>query len=77
MPAKVLPPATSETGKSPRLGGPKVAAAELGISLPTWWRHTKDPNFPPLIRLSSRCVRVDLDAQYAWALQRSSARKAA
>lgn len=63
--------------KPPRLGRPKQAAAELGVSLPTWRRYTKVAGFPKLIHVTARCTLVDLDAQYAWALERSAARKAA
>lgn len=42
----------------------KEAANYLNISLATLWRYGENPDFPPKIRLSSRCVcfrKSDLD----------------
>lgn len=36
---------------------PQQAATKLGIGVSTLWRYAKnDPNFPPAIRISSRCT---------------------
>ena len=51
----------------------KDAARYLGISRPTLWRlQQSDPNFPQVIRISSRCClfrKTDLDAYLASKLE--------
>ena len=45
---------------------PRDAAKAIGVALPTFWRFTKRPDSPPLIRLSKRCTVVDGPALIAW-----------
>ena len=46
---------------------PKQAAKFLGIGVNTFWRYARErPDFPKLIRFSSRCTTVTQDALVAW-----------
>lgn len=54
----------------------KDAARYLGVSRPTLWRlQQKDPRFPQVIRITSRCCvfrKSDLDAYLASKLEVSA-----
>lgn len=49
-----------------RSARPKAAAALLDISIATFWRYAKRPDFPALRKLSPRTVVVDVDELLAW-----------
>ena len=55
------------------LSRPAEAAELLGISATTLWRvEQSDPNFPPKIRISARCVGYRRSALLAWISQREA-----
>jgi prophage regulatory protein len=52
---------------------PAEAAELLGISTTTLWRvEQSDPNFPPKIRISARCVGYRRSELLTWITQREA-----
>lgn len=53
---------------------PKIAALYLGVSLATFWRYAKRPDFPKPRRLSARCTVFDQSELIAWRDQQTGTR---
>jgi predicted DNA-binding transcriptional regulator AlpA len=44
----------------------KEAALKLGVSVPTFWRYSKDPNFPIAFKLGPNAVGYDEAELETW-----------
>lgn len=51
---------------------PKYAAKRMGVCLSTFWKlASNDPDFPPLMRLGTRCTSISAAALDAYIAKRT------